>query len=855
MSQVGWKLIAVVLFLVSGISGIAQVTNVPSVTSTNTPPEHLEQMQLDLANGFFLREFYDLALTEYQKVLDWFPDSPSFEEAMYRIAECQRGLGKSDIAREDYLETQKAFPKGAFYARASFRLGEMEWNAGHFEDALRFYREAAERAESPETRIASRFYQARTLIQLKKNSEAIPALQELGTAEKQNPYRGFALLELARLAEAAGSEDEARVLFTKALDTDSSPTLRAESGMKAGIMEMKVQRWAAGSAIFEKVRKLDPSGEWIPYANLNLLRCYYQGDQYEQTLRMAGDSKNRFPKDADSEVDLLQSHALRLLRKYAEAARSYEQFLQHYPKHPSAESAAYERLICLAVMDSKSVSAQASHSAKAAENKSADKSWEAEAAVFLKNHPKASGVPRIFYLQADRAFRKKDYVGAAASYTQISLDKLEAVLIPEILYRHGYSLAQAGHHENAAKLFDEFFSRFPNHDLAGGALFQRGLAEQQIGKLQTALETFSLVAERFPKMLERETAIYRVALLHGELKKYEAMRAAFQQLIREYPKSRFTQDAGYWTGWSFFEEKKYAEALPLLVQARKADSTAYGVQATSRIILANYYLKQRVELLKEVDAFLGQPANAPSLAPEIHDWLATQSAAAGDHPATERHYRKLIAHPAAADFRQAARWGLAKSLAAQSKWKEAIEVWEVYQKDYPAPADSVAARLELIRAYAALKNYERAQAIAEEVMRLQPEGRNNAQARFLLAETFAEQKKFTDAGKYFLSIAVLYDDPDLTPRALSRAIQAFESAGETNQVIRLRHELKTKFPNYKPINSSSEGWLPRMDSNHDKVLQRHLCYRYTTRQFQRGERSLIANKAARQAVLSVSLSS
>lgn len=25
-------------------------------------------------------------------------------------------------------------------------------------------------------------------------------------------------------------------------------------------------------------------------------------------------------------------------------------------------------------------------------------------------------------------------------------------------------------------------------------------------------------------------------------------------------------------------------------------------------------------------------------------------------------------------------------------------------------------------------------------------------------------------------------------------------------------------------------WLPRMDLNHDKVIQSHLCYRYTTRQ-------------------------
>lgn len=29
---------------------------------------------------------------------------------------------------------------------------------------------------------------------------------------------------------------------------------------------------------------------------------------------------------------------------------------------------------------------------------------------------------------------------------------------------------------------------------------------------------------------------------------------------------------------------------------------------------------------------------------------------------------------------------------------------------------------------------------------------------------------------------------------------------------------------------SLSGWLPHMDSNHDKMIQNHLCYRYTMRQ-------------------------
>ena len=36
--------------------------------------------------------------------------------------------------------------------------------------------------------------------------------------------------------------------------------------------------------------------------------------------------------------------------------------------------------------------------------------------------------------------------------------------------------------------------------------------------------------------------------------------------------------------------------------------------------------------------------------------------------------------------------------------------------------------------------------------------------------------------------------------------------------------------NRKLYKSLILSWLPRMDSNHDKVIQSHLCYRYTTRQ-------------------------
>jgi TolA-binding protein len=91
---------------------------------------------------------------------------------------------------------------------------------------------------------------------------------------------------------------------------------------------------------------------------------------------------------------------------------------------------------------------------------------------------------------------------------------------------------------------------------------------------------------------------------------------------------------------------------------------------------------------------------------------------------------------------------------------------------------------------------DEAQKIAEEIMALQPEGRVNAEARLLAGEVQLERGNFDDAGKAFKGVALLYDDPAITPRALDKAAVAFRHAGNTDEADRLSHELRERYPNY-----------------------------------------------------------
>src|SRR5262249_58811787 len=91
---------------------------------------------------------------------------------------------------------------------------------------------------------------------------------------------------------------------------------------------------------------------------------------------------------------------------------------------------------------------------------------------------------------------------------------------------------------------------------------------------------------------------------------------------------------------------------------------------------------------------------------------------------------------------------------------------------------------------------DEAQKIAEEIMALQPEGRVNAEARLLAGEVQLERGNFDDAGKAFKGVALLYDDPAITPRALNKAALAYRQAGNAEEAVRLSRELRERYPNY-----------------------------------------------------------
>jgi len=285
------------------------------------------------------------------------------------------------------------------------------------------------------------------------------------------------------------------------------------------------------------------------------------------------------------------------------------------------------------------------------------------------------------------------------------------------------------------------------------------------------------------------------ALILGQQEDTKGMAQTFRQLLKEFPKSSVAAQAQYYIGKAAFDAKDYKAAMPAFEAARQLNKDQYYDLASLRIILCRFYLKDRPALTNEVNNFMtaSPTTNVP---PEVLEWLGIQYYNEKNYEAAEKYLSALgkIDNPSGVkpDF-----WFyLGDAASRQKNFGEAEEAFGKYLEVATDPAGKAKVLLALGAAKIGAHKPDDAQKIAEQIMALQPEGRVNAEARLLAGDVQVERKNFDEAGKAFMGVALLYDDPAITPRALDKAAVAYRQAGKTDEAERAGRQLRERYPNY-----------------------------------------------------------
>jgi TolA-binding protein len=307
---------------------------------------------------------------------------------------------------------------------------------------------------------------------------------------------------------------------------------------------------------------------------------------------------------------------------------------------------------------------------------------------------------------------------------------------------------------------------------------------------------------------EQEMALEALGLVYargGPVQQAE-MAETFRALLRQFPQSPLRAMAAFSVGDSLFKNRDYAGAEPFLLNARNWDAKNWLQPATQRLVLGAYGMKDYDKTVAYVKAYdtISVPNDpqaqiAARLPAALFYWLGETARQAGKWDAAETSYTRVTRHPDPGDLLAGAWWQLGEVRSHRKEWPSSVASYEKYRLLKPEAKDATVVLLALGRAQLGAQNFDAAKALANQALLQEPEGPRSAAARMLLGETAFATQSYPEAARMFATLAVLFDDPKITPQAIARAADSFEKAGDSKSATDWRQKLKDKYPEYRPM--------------------------------------------------------
>lgn len=731
-----------------------------------------DQAQLALADAYYARKEYDMAAPEYQRFLEYYPNSPERQTALFRLGESYRIQGSLNAARNQYEMLLGQFREGAFVGPAAYRLAELYYQAKEYAAALPLYRRASVRVKEPAVAYAARFYAARCMEAVGQKYDARLAYEELVEFKEGNPFQDASRHALALLLKDANKTAEALKHILVLAKTAESDELKGEATVRAGLWQLELKQPTQAAATLKQALEMPGIGKWKEIAQLGLVRMSYDTGKYAQVIADSGAVADVFSAETKPEFLLLVANSQRQLGKFKEALAGYEEILKEFPKSPHAKEASYERLVCL-------------YNAE-------DEQLVPAIDEYIAANPEAEKHDQVLLMKAESLFKKQDYAAAAPLYASAEKSRgLPSALRAEALFKLGWCSMQTNDLDAAIKAFSEFLDGFRTHKSVPYALVQRALAYQTQKNFTAAEKDFSELIRKHPGTKERELALQQKALIRGQLNDNPGMAEAFETLLKDYPKTAAAPQAHYWIGWAAFEAKNYKKAAEHLSKARDLDPKEYFEKASLRVMLARYQLDERDAVAKEIDLY--RKEGKGQIPEEILRWLGDQYF---QEKSFENAAKYLAILTAREDAKPADYLKLAKSRLELQQFAVASQVLTKYLTQVKEPPSRALGLLDLAGAQIGTKDFAGAQKSVDEAIRLQPEGRLTGEARIVAGDIKAAQGQWEDAAKLFSSVALILDNEEVTPRAMEKAVNAYKRAGKEPEAAKELNKLLSRYPEY-----------------------------------------------------------
>ncbi len=472
---------------------------------------------------------YDEALNIFKATITQSSDKEVSAAAEFGIATVQRDTGKIDEAVKTFKEVRDRYPGTQEAERAAYFVGQVLFEKNDPRSAASELQSYVKKYPDGEFTPDATFYLGEAQLQLGQRNDAIATFKGVAAKYPQSQVAPFSFFERAKLANADQKYDECMAImheFIKAYPDDKAVYEAYDFMAQIQVAQNKPLDAIATYQEFAKAKADDPNAAKALFRVASIWKSF--ADKLPPYVALNDTQKKDWEKDINNSIS------------------SSEEMLDRYPESTQVALALANLLDCQ----------KGRQRAKLITEADVEKYFQDLAKKFAG---KASTQNKILFTLASYTF-EKDQKKAVSQMAGAYNDQLKYA--PADLDLYGEALIREHKLDDAWKVYEKLGKDYPPPRGGDPTKASREIQEAQ---------AIMLFGEG--KVLQ-------------EQKKSDEAKQKFDTLKQLYPWSPKMLEANYGIASSLFEQKKYDDALKLLIGVTRATQAPAELRAKAMMLLA-----------------------------------------------------------------------------------------------------------------------------------------------------------------------------------------------------------------------------------------------------------------------------
>jgi TolA-binding protein len=758
------------------------------------------------ATELFGKKMYQLAVQQYEKFVESYPEHPKAFQARLRIGEALFRLGQYDQSVGAYEKALALQPDSNFRAEALVGMGLALFNAKNYSRAATVLAEAQKLTGNDKTLgpVAANWL-GEALFAGERYAEAIEAYQAVGKwpESEQAPQAmysiGFCQLKLNQQAKAAET-------FRKVAAQYGDSPVAAEAALRAGDVLRRDKQYKAAAQQYEFILQKYASGEYAGDAQAGLAWTRFAQGDFAGARAAFQTLQAKFPQSkAAAEAPLRIGDCYYSEKKFAEAAGAYGE---------AAKAAAPE------------IAAEATYwlGMSRLEMKTAAEAAGAFETLATK-YPKSPFAQRGQVRLAEALTQQGKTDAALAAYSKAVALNPAAPAAETAAYAQGVLLYGAKRVPDAAAQFQQFLQRYPKSGQTAAA--RLALAQCQFEGKEFAAAATTLHPLIEPDAAKGDTlaaACFLLGQCDSRLNKPDLAIAAYRAAVDAAPQGAYAPRALAALGSIYTARgmtKEAGDVYALL--SRKYSGTP---QAGDALLLAADAAREGgkyEEAIRLYSQIVAQKGDDASMA-RARLGLAQSLSQTGKTEAALRSLEELTASKPGGDLAVRARFTAGEIQEKAGHNPEAIRAYEAALSLQPTPEIAAACLLRLGTLHNTQKEYPQAANSLNRLLTQHPKSALVPEALYELGWSFLEQKQTAKAYPFFEKLITRYARHELAADAAFRIAEADYSAHQFAKAAE-RYRLTAASPSGKELADKAWyklGWCYREMKEYSQAAEAFL---------------------------------